>query len=254
MNLKDLFVSHKQVEPVSFIKDTPELPKNIYFNLDRAQKVANPEDTDEEDTSSWSVDENPSYKWTVGYKAKDVIAPKEDKEDDIQVPYIVNPPKVKGNSSKLQKYREGNNYQKFKQELDIFIKNNPKYASIKDNLDYLAALESAYNLGVENHQGSGALGWFQFMDNTRQAYNNQSRKDFATDAQSQLMAAAKHYTGLQNNIKARGGDPNDFVTMYGAWWRPESAYAYLKDNTYNYTTKYGESLSSIRKRAQDLIS
>jgi hypothetical protein len=39
-----------------------------------------------------------------------VIAPKEDKEDDIQVPYIVNPPKVKGNSSALKKYREGNNY------------------------------------------------------------------------------------------------------------------------------------------------
>ena len=87
MNLKDLFVSHKQVEPVSFIKDTPELPKNIYFNLDRAQKVANPEDTDEEDTSSWSVDENPSYKWTVGYRTKDVIVPKEDKVDDVQVPY-----------------------------------------------------------------------------------------------------------------------------------------------------------------------
>ena len=86
MNLKDLFVSHKQVEPVSFIKDTPELPKNIYFNFDRAQKVANPEDTDEEDTSSWSVDQNPSYKWTVGYKTKDTIVPKEDKEDDVQVP------------------------------------------------------------------------------------------------------------------------------------------------------------------------
>lgn len=87
MNLKDLFVSHKQVEPVSFIKDTPELPKNIYFNLDRAQKVTNSEDIDEEDTSSWSVDENPSNKWTVGYRTKDVIVPKEDKEGNIQVPY-----------------------------------------------------------------------------------------------------------------------------------------------------------------------
>lgn len=84
MNLKDLFVSHKQVEPVSFIKDTPELPKNIYFNLDRAQKVVNPEDTDEEDTSSWSVDENSYSKWTVGYRTKGVT---EGKEDDIQVPY-----------------------------------------------------------------------------------------------------------------------------------------------------------------------
>ena len=89
MNLKDLFVSHKQVEPVSFIKDTPELPNNIYFNLGRAQKVTNPEDTDEEDISYWSTDEKPSYEWTVRYKTKDVVVPKEDAEDDIQVPYRV---------------------------------------------------------------------------------------------------------------------------------------------------------------------
>lgn len=66
MNLKDLFVSHKQVEPVSFIKDTPELPKNIYFNLDRAQKAVS---VDTSDTSSWKVggNESSTYDWKVGY-------------------------------------------------------------------------------------------------------------------------------------------------------------------------------------------
>lgn len=66
MNLKDLFVSHKQVEPVSFIKDTPELPKNIYFNLDRAQKAVS---GDTSDTSSWKVggNESSTYDWKVGY-------------------------------------------------------------------------------------------------------------------------------------------------------------------------------------------
>jgi hypothetical protein len=29
--------------------------------------------------------------------------------------------------------------------------------------------------------------------------------------------------------------------MYGAWWRPESAYAYLKDPNYDFKTKFGES-------------
>ena len=92
------------------------------------------------------------------------------------------------------------------------------------------------------------------MDSTRAPYNKQSRADFAKDAQQQLNAAAQHYTNLQKQIRARGGDANDFVTMYGAWWRPESAYAYLKDSNYDYKTSYNESLSGIRQKAKDLLS
>lgn len=66
MRLDELFVSHKQVDPISFDKDKPELPKNIYFNLDRAQKAVS-EDTS--DKSSWKVGGNGSstYDWKVGY-------------------------------------------------------------------------------------------------------------------------------------------------------------------------------------------
>lgn len=39
MELRDLFVSFKQVDPVQFDKPKPELPKPIYLNFDRAQKV-----------------------------------------------------------------------------------------------------------------------------------------------------------------------------------------------------------------------
>lgn len=62
MELSDLFVSHKQVEPVHFDFDKPEEPQPIYLNLERAKQVANPDDSDKEsdpeteDMSTWSVD------------------------------------------------------------------------------------------------------------------------------------------------------------------------------------------------------
>lgn len=67
MNLSDLFVSHKQVEPVSFDYDTPRLPKDIYLNLDRAQKAVSQETKPEEQTSApetWTVQTKPSDYYT----------------------------------------------------------------------------------------------------------------------------------------------------------------------------------------------
>ena len=69
MNLSDLFVSHKQVEPVSFIEDTPELPKDIYLNLNRAQKATSPEpetvtESPEPTSETWTVQTKPSDYYT----------------------------------------------------------------------------------------------------------------------------------------------------------------------------------------------
>ena len=69
MNLSDLFVSHKQVEPVSFIEDTPELPKDIYLNLNRAQKATSPEpepvkESPETTSETWTVQTKPSDYYT----------------------------------------------------------------------------------------------------------------------------------------------------------------------------------------------
>lgn len=236
MQLSELFVSHKQVDPVSFEGDEPDISLPLYYNRTRAQKVATPEvpvETEDtiEDLTTWKV---PEVDTAPGWSVRT--------EETSVKPF-----------AKLADYRKSAGYRQFKSELDKFIEKNPNYASIKDNLDYLAALESSYNLGITNGKGSGALGWFQFLDNTRNMYNKQSRADFAKDPQAQLMAAAQHYTSLQNSVRNKGGDPNDFVTMYGAWWRPQSAYAYIKDSTHDYRTKYGESFSSVRKRAQELF-
>lgn len=235
MNLEDLFVSYKQVQPATFTPpdfsyytDTP-----LYLNLDRAQKVTQDGEPDESIDQAVPESEN-SYTWSVGTTNK-------------------TQQKKPTTSATLTKYRSSSGYSKFKSELDKFIQNNQQYSSIKDSLDYLAALESRYQMDVENKAGSSALGWFQLLDSTRSAYNSQSREDFAKDPQAQLKAAAQHYTALQKQIKNWGGDPNDFVTMYSAWWRPESAKRYIEDNTYDYRTRYNESLCDIRKRASDLL-
>lgn len=143
---------------------------------------------------------------------------------------------------------------RFMFELDKFITKNPEYKGIKKQLQYLAELESDYRLDTTNTAGSTALGWFQFIDSTRKTYNTQTREQFAKDPQAQLLAAAKYYTKLQDEVRRRGGDPNDFATMYSAWWRPESAYAYLNNPNYDFKTKYNESFKQIIQRARNVVS
>lgn len=69
MELSDLFVSHKQVEPVHFDFEKPEEPQPIYLNLERAKQVANPDaekenDPETEDMSTQSVDGS-QQNWSV---------------------------------------------------------------------------------------------------------------------------------------------------------------------------------------------
>ena len=146
------------------------------------------------------------------------------------------------------------NQDRFMFELNKFITNNPEYKGIKKQLQYLAELESAYKMDVTNAAGSQALGWFQFMDDTRKVYNTQTREQFAKDPQAQLLTAAKYYTHLQDEVRKRGGDPNDFATMYGAWWRPASAYAYINNPNRDFKTKYNESFKQITQRARNLVN
>ena len=72
MQLSDLFVSHKQVDPVKFDRDEPTLPQPIYLNLDRAKKVTSEDSTadtsvEEEDMSTWNAERDSDYSsWKVG--------------------------------------------------------------------------------------------------------------------------------------------------------------------------------------------
>lgn len=56
MELKDLFVSHKQVQPVSFSFQDPDIDKGPYLNFDRASRAAAGDPSaNPEDMSTWRV-------------------------------------------------------------------------------------------------------------------------------------------------------------------------------------------------------
>lgn len=59
MKLEDLFVSHKQVNPVSFSFEEPSLPTTLYSNYDRASKATQSDTSktqgQEQDMSTWKV-------------------------------------------------------------------------------------------------------------------------------------------------------------------------------------------------------
>ena len=66
MQLSDLFVSHKQVEPVSFSKTQLNLPKPIYLNRERAQAVTTePTKSDSDDMSTWQTQNSEPLNWKV---------------------------------------------------------------------------------------------------------------------------------------------------------------------------------------------
>ena len=71
MELKDLFVSHKQVQPVSTSFKPIHSDDNIYLNFDRAKKAVS-ENSD--DMSTWVVgnesNDDVVYDWRVGTKRK----------------------------------------------------------------------------------------------------------------------------------------------------------------------------------------
>lgn len=74
MELKDLFVSHKQVDPVEFEPVHHGFDNNIYLNLDRARTATSTEststETPSEDTSSWSAEQK--LDWKVGTKPRSI--------------------------------------------------------------------------------------------------------------------------------------------------------------------------------------
>ena len=69
MELKDLFVNFKQVDPVSDSFEAPSLPTSLYFNYDRASKAASGE------SSSNPVQSQDMSTWKVGGGDQGIITP-----------------------------------------------------------------------------------------------------------------------------------------------------------------------------------
>ena len=70
MQLSELFVSHKQVDPVEFEPVHHDFDNNIYLNLDRARTATSTEsastETPSEDTYSWNTEQK--LDWKAGTK------------------------------------------------------------------------------------------------------------------------------------------------------------------------------------------
>lgn len=88
MELKDLFVSYKQVDPIKFeMKDT-DLPIPIYLNKDRAAKVVSKENnTESTDMSNWKVEDSDlEDKSSTDWKVEDTLENKSENNQEIENP------------------------------------------------------------------------------------------------------------------------------------------------------------------------
>lgn len=181
MKLNELFVSHKQVDPVSFEVNTPELPKNIYLNLDRAQKAAAPEqetppvqDTTSttSDQSSWKVQNitSPSDYYT---RLKQFIAQEEGFRDRAyrdgkyySIGYGFNDPKYKEGDTMTREEADA--------ELDRQLrtreaKYRQRFGSKWDNLSdnrRIALMSYGYNTGDGNIIGGDVARYLDAGDMT----------------------------------------------------------------------------------------
>lgn len=72
MNLQDLFISHKQVQPVNMYFKPIHSDNNMYLNFDRAKKAVS---ENSGDMATWVVGNKSNsdgiYDWKVGIKRKD---------------------------------------------------------------------------------------------------------------------------------------------------------------------------------------
>ena len=146
MQLSDLFVSHKQVEPVSFTTKTPSLPQSIYLNRERAQTVTS-ETKPEEDTSTWKAEE--PLNWKVANS--DVVT------TPVQNTPSSSTPKVESASSQSNKRWEN----PYKGDPDKWIREMTdayKRAGLNDNTIRNLITKNA----LESGRGSHAQGAYNF--------------------------------------------------------------------------------------------
>lgn len=146
MQLSDLFVSHKQVEPVSFETKTPSLPQSIYLNRERAQAITS-ETKPAEDTSTWKTEE--PLNWKV-VNAGVVTTP-------VQTTSSSSTPKVESASSQSNNRWEN----PYKDDPDKWLRDMTdayKRAGLNDNaIRNLIAKNS-----LESGRGSHAQGAYNF--------------------------------------------------------------------------------------------
>ena len=154
-----------------------------------------------------------------------------------------------------KKYQKKATPASFTEQFDSYLRDNPQDADTRDILTSIARLESSFDPTVPSKYSS-ALGYFQFVDDTRKDYDSSSREEFSNDPSKQFAAAVKHYRKLKKSLipyesayKARGLTP--LQAMYGMWWRPGSFINYVTKGKDNFVSKDGMTIEKILEKAKN---
>lgn len=96
----------------------------------------------------------------------------------------------------------------------------------KTTLMKIASLESGFNSKAQS-KNSSAVGWFQFIDSTRNKYSDLSREQFKNSPDAQVLAASQLYDDnarfLRNNGIAATGE-----AIAASWLSPKWTKNYYK--------------------------
>ena len=252
MKLSDLLTSYKQVESpktVDVVDATPTTKYSRFIDYVDSKKGNTSTETPETQIlgwQGWSYSGNTDVPGPVGTQTSSSTVNPTQSSASISTP--------RTNTIRAIQTANKDAYDKFVSDFDTYLKTNSQYTADRDILTSIAALESGYKPSVSNKH-SNALGYFQFLDSTRSAYNNSTREQFASDTNQQFEAAVKHYANIkkqlsryQNEIKNSG--LSDLQVAYGMWWRPGSMLNYLKTGKDDYVNKSdGMTLEKILQRA-----
>lgn len=248
--LNDLLTSYKQVEnPDVEITDFSYFTHNPFFRrITTSSETTSSEQNAPEQTTGWQG-------WTY---TRDQSSPRNTPTNNpvttttTQTPAQSSLPRT--NTVRAIQTSNKQAYDKFVSDFDNYLKSNSQYAGDRDILTSIAALESAYKPTVSNKHSS-ALGYFQFLDSTRRAYNNSTRESFASDTNQQFDAAVKHYESIKKQLnryqtEIKNSGLTDLQVAYGMWWRPASMIKYLKTGKDDYVNQSdGMTLEKILQRA-----
>lgn len=132
------------------------------------------------------------------------------------------PVQYKHTQLKLNHNTPSKNKKILEQTLDKYgITGNKKTTLMK-----IASLESGFNSKAQS-KNSSAVGWFQFIDNTRNKYSNLSREQFKNSPDAQVLAASQLYDDnarfLRNNGIAVTGE-----AIAASWLNPKWTKNYYK--------------------------
>lgn len=132
------------------------------------------------------------------------------------------PTKYKSTQLKLNHNTPSKSKKILEQTLDKYgITGNKKTTLMK-----IASLESGFNPKAQS-KNSSAVGWFQFIDSTRNKYSNLSREQFKNSPDAQVLAASQLYDDNARFLRNNGIAATE-EAIAASWLSPKWTKNYYK--------------------------